>query len=249
MPISATDHPSHSSHPAAVAYYRTVAVTLLTHLIGRPVVGVGSVSAPPGRHGVPLHIQDATDLDEAVRSGVVSFLLPGSVGSGRPALRIRPGEDSGIDIVATAALALMELMGIDGVQTTAMLDGAGGLYLAGIRAGGRQPQGIDGSAAARYAHALADRSPEIATTTAIDTETAGRALIEPLAPGGDGMPAPYSLVHGPHGLAVIAPLTHDEVAAATAGMPLDIGMADLAERLRTRGDLALQLIEGPARDA
>ena len=209
---NASHHPEHS---AIVAYYRTVAASLLRHLCDRPVLGQGAGPAAAG-HGVPLHIEDAADLDEAVRSGVISFLLPVSPGPGRLALRIRAGEDSGIDIVATATLALMELMEPDGVGATAMLDGAGGLYLAGT--------GADQPAAVRYANELADRSPEIATTS--DTDTAGRALIEPLSAGGDGIPAPYSLVDGPDGLAVITPLTRDEVAAATAGMPLDIGMAE-----------------------
>ena len=234
MPTTAADH----SEPAAViAYYRTVGSTLLDHLTGRPVLGHGG--SGQSRHGVELHIEDAADLDEAVRSGVVGFELSDWTGPQRLALRIRAGDDSGIDNVATTTLALMELMLADGVRPTAMLDGAGGMYLAGI--------GADGSAAAKYAQELADRSPEIATTSAADA--AGRAWIEPLPPGGNGLPAPYSLVAGPLGLAVIAPLTRDEVAAATAGMPLDIEMADLPERLRSRGDLALQLALASAPDA
>ncbi len=226
MPTTAFQY---SEHAAVVAYYRSVGATLLGHLTGRPVIGLGSDPQQPGHHRVALHIEDAADLDEAVRSGVISFCLPGSTGPGRLALRIRAGQDSGMDTVATTTLALMELMRADDVRATAMLDGAGGLYLAGL--------GADQPAALGYARELADRSPEIATTSGADT--AGRALIEPLPSGGDGMPAPYSLLDGPTGLAVIAPLTRDEVAAATAGMPLEIEMGDMAERLRTRGDLAL----------
>jgi hypothetical protein len=224
-----------------MAYYGTVGSTLLGHLTHRPVVGLGGGAAHPHQEsrGVTLHIHDAADLDEAVRSGVVSFLLPDWTGPNRLALRISAGQDSGIDNVATTTLALMELMRADGVGATAMLDGVGGMYLAGV--------GADRSEAGRYARELADRSPEIATTS--DADAAGRALITPLPPAGDGMPAPYSLVDGPHGLAVIAPLTGDEVAAATAGMPLDIEMADMADRLRSRGDLALQLAQPSTPDA
>ena len=232
MPTAATES---SDHAAVVSYYRKVGSTLLGHLAGRQVVGVGRGPVQPPAHRVLLHIDDPADLDEAVRSGVVSFLLPGSTGPGRLALRISAGEDSGIDTVATTALALMELMRADDVPATAMLDGAGGLYLAGFAA--------DQAAADRYADELAGRSPEIATASR--TDTAGRAFIEPLPPGGDGMPSPYSLVDGPDGLAVVAPLTRDEVAAATAGMPLDIDWVDMAERLRTRGDLALELARAP----
>lgn len=236
MPTTPTDH---SEHTAAVAYYRSVGATLLRHLAGRAVIGLGSGPVRPGHHRVALHVEGAADLDEAVRSGVVTFLLPGSTGADRLALRIRAGQDVGIDTVATTTLALMEMMRADGVRATAMLDGAGGLYLAGL--GAEQP------AAARYARELADRAPEIATTSGADT--AGRALIEPVRPGGDGIPAPYSLVEAAGGLAVVAPLTRDEVAAATAGMPLDIELADMADRLRARGDLALQLAEEPEPDA
>lgn len=234
MPTTAAE----SAQPAVVDYYRAVGATLLGHLTGRPVTGVGDGPAQPGHDGAILHIEDAADLHEAVRSGVVSFLLPGWTGPDRLALRIRAGDDSGIDNVATTTLALMELMRADRVPATAMLDGAGGMYLVGI--------GADRSAGNRYARELADRSPEIATTSGADA--AGRALIEPLSPGA-GLPAPYSLMDGPDGLAVIAPLTRDEVAAATAGMPLDIDMADMPERLRSRGDLALQLAQAPTPDA
>lgn len=277
-----------SGHDAVFAYYRAVGPTLLAHLVGRPVTGLGAgptrrgpsdqpavgsraevtagldgSSGPDGPgpgvplpRGVALHIADAADLDEAVRSGVVSFALPDWTGPHRLALHLRAGEDSGIDIVATAALALMEAMQADGVQVTALLDGAGGMYLAGT--------GAAHQAAGRYARELADRSPEMATTSVADT--AGRALVQPLSPGGDSLPAPYSLVMTPEAmvgtgrspdataapsmaageaLAVIAPLSDDEVAAATAGMPLEIDMAELVERIPTRGDLARNLA-GPA---
>lgn len=228
-----------AEHAKVVAYYGTVATTLLGHLAGREVLGFGSGATASGHRGVTLHIADADDLDEAVRSGVVGFRLPGSTGPRRLALRIVAGEDSGIDTVATTALALMELMGSEGVPATAMLDGAGGLYLAGT--------GADAPDAARYARALAESCPEIATTSRADT--AGRAFMEPLPTDGDGIPAPYSLVEGPSGLAVIAPLTRDEVAAATAGMPLDIELTDIPERIRLRGDLAVELLGRPEPDA
>jgi DNA primase len=154
-------------------------------------------------------------------------------------VRIRPGEDCGLDTVATAGQALMELIRAAGGRMTAMLDGAGGLYLAGRGDGRPDGRGAGSLRAARFAGELADRSPEIATTSG--TDTAGRAYLEPLRAGGDGMPSPYSLVHGPNGLAVIAPLSWDEVAAVTAGMPLEIGPAEVDERLCGGGDLAREL--------
>ena len=238
MPTTA-ESPRHADHSAVLAYYRTAGGTLLNHLAGRPVRGRGTGWGPAAGPVVTLHIEDAADLDEAVRSGVVTFLLQATSRAAGLALHIRAGQDSGIDTVATTTLALMELMEADGVRATAMVDGAGGLLLVGV--------GAQRSAAARYARELAERSPEMATTT--ETDSAGRALIEPLLSDSDDLPAPYSLVDGPAGLAVIAPLTRDEVAAATAGMPLDIDLADVLERLRTRGDLALGLTGGRESDA
>ena len=238
-----------SEHAAVVAYYRAVGPVLLTHLAGRAVTGFGTGTAPdqphepdqprvappgapaPGPRGVVLHIADLSDLDEAVRSGVVGFRLADWPGPDRLALHIRAGEDSGTDVVATTTLALMELLQSDGVHLTALLDGTDGMYLVGVGAGQQ--------AAIRTAGALADRSPEIATINTADT--AGRALVQPLSLGTGGLPAPYSLVPGPDGMAVVAPLTRDEVAAATAGMPLEIDRAELVDRIRTRGDLALLL--------
>ena len=196
---------------------------------------------PPAveRRRVALQIADLNDLQEAVRSGVVGFALSDWPGSQRFALHVRAGQDSGIDVVATTALALMELLQTGGALVVAQLDGTGGMYLAGV--GAAQPT------AGAAAHALAHRSPEIATTN--DSDAAGRALVAPLPPDDEGLPAPYSLVPGPDGPAPVAPLTRDEVAAATAGMPLDIDRADVVDRIRTRGDLALPLAGRGAADA
>src|SRR5664279_2673546 len=96
-----------------IAYYRAVEVTLLAHLRGRRVFGFGRDTRigsefDDGRHAVDLHVADLADLDEAVRSGIACFRLPGLTGPGMVSLLVRPGEGSGIDTVATAALALAE---------------------------------------------------------------------------------------------------------------------------------------------
>jgi DNA primase len=224
-----------------VTYYRGVGSTLLKHLRGRRVEGSGrdeAIDGVEGRQAVRLHIADLEDLDEAVRSGIMSFRLPGLTGAGLVSLRIRPGVGSGIDTVATAALALATSMSLDGIAATAMTDGAGGLYLVGFPVGPTQPS----ATAARYAEALAGLAPEIATTDSVDSD--GRALVQPLpVAGGRAVPAPYSLVSSAVGLGVAAPLTMDEVAAATAGMSLEIEPADLLPRLSSYGDLAAALGE------
>ena len=187
---------------AVVAYYRGVETTLLAHLRGRQVQGWGRHSEA-GRfdgaaghqptahhrtdHPVALHIADLEDLDEAIRSGITYFRLPGLTARGLVSLRVRPGEGSGIDTVATAALALATSMSKDGFAATAMTDGADGLYLIGFAVGPVQPS----AGAARYASELAALAPEIATTDPADSD--GRALVQPLPTAGeDTTPAPYS---------------------------------------------------------
>lgn len=235
-----------------VAYYRAVESTLLEHLRNRPVHGFG----PPhetgptdetGRGGqgtesdpVDLHIADLADLDEAIRSGITSFRLPGLTRPSFVSLHIRAGTGTGMDTVATAALALATAMTRDGHAATAVTDGAEGLYLIGFPVGP-----VDLSAVApSYAAVLAGQAPEIATTDPADSD--GRALIEPLPNARSrSIPSPYSLLALPGGpagsFAVAAPLTMDEVAAASAGMPLEIGPVDIVDRLRLYGDLAAAL--------
>ncbi len=242
------------SSAAIVEYYRSVESTLLGHLRHRVVIGFGLDDVTAGRANasahqrVQLHIADIDDLDEAVRSGIVGFLLPGLTGPQMVGLRVRPGAGSGIDTVATTALSLAESMARDGIAATALTDGADGLYLIGFGVG---PVGPD-VAAEQYATALAGTAPEIATLNPVDFD--GRALIIPLpdrqsAAPESGAPAPYSLVFLAGRLGVVAPLTLDEVAAASAGMPLEIDPSDVGDRIADYGDLAAALAEATAGSA
>jgi hypothetical protein len=101
---------------------------------------------------------------------------------------------------------------------------------------------------------LARNAPEIAT---VDPRQAdGRALIDasPSWPG-NVTPVPYSLVtpgvSAPTTPAAdrqidgrcVVPLDLDELAATTAGMPMDPGPQDVAGRLAARGDLAIALLD------
>ncbi|SDP43111.1 hypothetical protein SAMN04515671_4200 [Nakamurella panacisegetis] len=233
--------PNRTPDQAAVAtHYRAVGPTLLTHLIGRRVLGFGRLDAEPTPADpfAELHIAEAADLTEAIRSGIISLRLPGLAAPGLVAFRIRPGADSGIDVVATAALALAEALARHGRAATTMTDGRDGLYLIGFGVG---PTDFGGGAAG-YARALAAGAPEVGTTDHADT--AGRALLIPVAPDDPlGLPAPYTLGSAGGDLGVIAPLTSDEVAAVTAGMPLDLRPTDLATRIAEYGDLAAGLAE------
>jgi DNA primase len=223
-------------------YYRGVRHALLEHLRGREVLGFGDRPAAdssehPETHRVPLQINDVHDLDEAVRSGIIGFSLRALTGPGIAGFRIRAGVGTGIDTVATVTLALAQSLGRDGLAAVALTDGSDGLYLFGFHVG-MLPAATSPSAG-DYASALASSAPEIATTDRADID--GRALVEPL-PAGSPAPAPYSLVRADDPTGVVAPLTLDEIAAASAGMPLGIGLGDVADRLAEYGDLAAALI-------
>jgi hypothetical protein len=230
------------SAAARADYYRGVRRALLGHLQGREVFGfggrpaAGSSEVEPA-HRVPLHINDVDDLDESVRSGVVGFALTALTGPGMAGFRVRAGPGTGIDTVATVALALAESLGRDGLTAVALTDGFDGLYLYGFQIG-VVPAAM-GLRSIDYARALAAAAPEIATTDRGDID--GRALVEPL-PIGSPAPAPYSLVRAGDPAGVVVPLTLDEIAAASAGMPLGIGLSDVGHRLAEYGDLAAALI-------
>ena len=222
--------------------------TLLTHVRDRSVFGFGRESfrrpaADIGSQHVRLHIADTADIDEAVRSGIVGFRLPGLTGPGMVAIQVHPGDGSGIDTVATAALALAESMAKDGLAATVLTDGANGLYLIAFGVGPVPPWADAG----HYARELAARAPEIATTNSLDVD--GRALVESAAEAGPGLPAPYSLIWPDDRMGVVAPLTLDEVAAASAGMPLEIQAADVVGRIQEYGDLAAAVGEATASSA
>lgn len=228
-----TTRPAAILSSTAPTYYRQVQDTLLAQLRGRAVYGSGR---PMTGRRVALHISGVQDLEEAVRSGVVGFWLTGLDAPGLAGLRISPGKGAEIDTVATAVLSLALSMGRDGLASIALTDGAGGLYLFAWGVG-EVAAGAD--AGAGYTAALTRSAPEMVTDNADDDY--GRALIEVLAPARDGLPSPYSLITDParHGeFGVVVPLTLDEVAAASAGMPLEIAPADVQARITAYGDLA-----------
>ena len=183
-------------------------------------------------------------------------------------LHVASGEGTGIATAATAALALCQAMNSDGLTTVVTTDGGEGLYVraSGTRRRSRWSQGsrttdtartgVDGpwEIASGYAEELARHAPEIAT---VDPRQAdGRALIDasPSWPG-NVTPVPYSLVAAgavaPDAAGTdrrvdgrcVVPLDLDELAATTAGMPMDPGPQDVVGRLAAKGDLAIALLD------
>lgn len=210
---------------AVADYYRQIGETLARHLTGRRIHAGGWTS---GQRPLPVAPSSSPDIMAAVDGGARWFSwevvggVPASVG-------VSAGDGADIATAATAALALIEALEAAGGTAVPASDGQGGLLVFATGVADLQP----------IAAALAVRAPEIATTDAGSTD--GRAWLATSAPG-SLVPAPYSLVDSADGTGVVLPLTADELAAVTAGMPLDPDCGDVADRLALHGDLAAPLL-------
>ncbi len=237
----------------ALAEAGGVGLAVPTHQGGAGATDQGGASATDSTHSThTTHTTHTTDSTHSTgTTGPTGRTDPtgSSVAGKRVAWWIRPGSGADIAVAATAALALSEDPEGAGARWVPMSDGADGLVLvavwppagAGEPAHGAAPPDAAAFAAAA-ARRLARRAPEIATT---DPDAAdGRAFIDarPSGPGGT-IPVPYSLVPPGTDHAVV-PLTLDELAAITAGMPADFEAGDLPDRLALHGDLAGPLVTG-----
>ncbi len=210
---------------AVADYYRQIAQTLARHLTGRRIHAGGWTS---GQRPLPTAPSSPADIMAAVDVGARWFSW--EVVDGVPAsVQVSAGDGADIATAATAALALIEAVGAAGGTAVPATDGQGGLLVFVTGVTDLQP----------IAAALAVRAPEIATVDAGGTD--GRAWLATSAPR-SLVPAPYSLVDSADGTGVVLPLTVDELAAVTAGMPLDPDCDDVADRLVVHGDLAAPLL-------
>lgn len=211
---------------AVAAYYRAVAGAVAPYLAGR-TVHAGGWSADAGRD-LDGSAADTATVAAAIGAGVRWFGWPAG-GIAPDGIRIVPGAGSDIANAATAGLALVqEIVGRGGIAVTAA-DGQQGLlvYLLGIP-DPQEPVAL-----------IAARAPELATLDPADAD--GRAWLS-VFPGGALIPLPYSLVDSAEGTGAVLPLTIDELAAITAGMPLDPHPDDATDRLSIFGDPAEALI-------
>ncbi len=228
------------------AYYEQHAALMAQQLAGRRVRPY-----PPTESVEPVLIENPAELLSWTNNGVGGFLispapLPGSR-LDRLVVSLTTGEGADIATAATVCLGLSEVLAVDGHIVMPAIDGQGGMLLIIPTAP------IDGSAARAYLRAVlekfGDRAPEIATTD--PNRTDGRMLMSADASDAEVFSwAPYSLVPGASP-GVVMPLHLDDVAAASAGMPLEIEPDDVADRLALRGDLtgALRSPSGPGEQA
>lgn len=212
--------------PAVAAYYRTVAEALAPYLAER-TVHAGGWPAETGRD-LDGSTADAATVRTAIDSGVRWFGWPAG-GIAPDCVRITPGAGADIANAATAGLALVEeIVGRGGIAVPAA-DGQQGLlvYVLGIP-DVQEPVAL-----------IAGRAPELATLDPAEAD--GRAWLS-VFPGGALIPLPYSLVDSADRTGAVLPLTVDELAAITAGMPLDPHPDDATDRLAVFGDPAEALI-------
>lgn len=216
----------HTLEQLAVAeYYRQSADALAKHLDGRKVHAGGWTT---GQRALSVAPRSAAEVLREVEAGARWFCW--ETGGDTPSsIQLTVGTGTDIATAATAALAIIDAVVAAGSFPVPATDGEGGLLIFVTGLADLSPLAV----------ALAERAPEIATTDAAAAD--GRAW---LATSGFGslVPAPYSLVDSADGTGVVLPLTVDELAAVTAGMPLDPRAGDVADRLALHGDLAGSLI-------
>jgi hypothetical protein len=224
--VRRNDGAVHTLDQLAVAqYYRQSADALSKHLDGRQVHAGGWTTGQRALSSAP---RSAGEVLREVESGVRWFCWETDGGS-PSSVQLTVGTGADISTAATAALAIIDAVVAAGGSPVPATDGEGGLLIF-----------VTGLADLRpLAAALADRAPEIATTDAAAAD--GRAWLGS-SEYGSLVPAPYSLVDSADGTGVVLPLTVDELAAVTAGMPLDPDAGDVSDRLAVHGDLAGSLI-------
>lgn len=216
----------HTLDQLAVAqYYRQAAGVLSRHLDGRRIHAGGWTA---GRRALSTAPRSAGDVIREVEAGARWFCWES--GDRSPSsIQLAAGAGAGVATAATAALAIIDAVVAAGGSPVPATDGEGGLlvFVSGL------------ADLLPLAAALAERAPEIAT---LDPATAdGRAWLAD-SEYGSLVPVPYSLVDSADGTGVVLPLTVDELAAVTAGMPLEPDSGDVVDRLAIHGDLAASLI-------
>ncbi len=211
-------------------YYREHAGLIARQLDGRKVLlfppAAGSVTVDS-----PAQLLALTD------AGVGGFLISPERGDtgliDRMIITLETGDGTDIAVTATTALAVADILQTHGQDAVTFLDGRGNLLML------LQCPPRNAESARNFLDGLLDdyatQAPELATTG--DAAGDGGVRLSAHATSVSVFSwAPYSLVPG-SAPGVVIPLHADDVAAASAGMPLDIGPQDVTGRLLLRGDL------------
>ena len=154
----------------------------------------------------------------------------------RLVIDLDPGRGAGIAECATLALVLRDALAGDGLHAVPKTTGKAGMHLMVPIAPTPHEQVV--GYVKRLAEALATAAPELATAKIGEANRSGRVLLD-WRQNAYRMTtvAPYSL-RGADEPGVSTPVSWDEIAAASAGMPLSFSMDEVRERIERRGDLA-----------
>jgi len=166
-------------------------------------------------------------------------------GYDRLVIDLDPGRGAGMTECATLALALRGALAGDGLHAVPKTTGKAGMHLLVPIATTPHHEVVE--YVKRLADALASAAPELATSKIGEANRSGRVLLD-WRQNAYRMTtvAPYSL-RAADEPAVSTPVTWDEVAAASAGMPLRFSMDEVRERIAKHGDLAADVLtaDGP----
>jgi len=158
----------------------------------------------------------------------------------RLVIDLDPGSGAGIAECATLALAIRGALAEDGLSPVAKTTGRAGLHLLVPIA--PAPSDAVVRYVKRLAEALATAAPELATSKIGEAHRSGRVLLDWRQNVYRATTvAPYSL-RAADSPGVSTPVSWDEVAAASAGMPLTFGMDEVIERITEYGDLAADVL-------
>ena len=249
---------------AMVPHLADRALTMVRYPEGVAAGGFFAKNAPSGTPGWVRRSRQATsddDIDHVVADSTATLVWLANlsaielhiplwkVRSGndtdrgrydRMVIDLDPGSGAGIAECATLALALRGALADDGLHAVPKTTGKAGMHLMVPIA--PTPHGEVVEYVKRLAEALASAAPELATSKIGEANRSGRVLLD-WRQNAYRMTtvAPYSLRAGDEP-GVSTPVTWDEVAAASAGMPLRFSMDDVRERIARRGDLAADVL-------
>ncbi len=158
----------------------------------------------------------------------------------RLVIDLDPGRGAGIAECATLALAIRGALAGDGLTAVPKTTGRAGMHLLVPIAPTPHDDVVE--YVKRLAEALASAVPELATSKIGESHRSGRVLLDWRQNVYRATTvAPYSLRAGDEP-GVSTPVTWDEVAAASAGMPLWFSMDQVRERIARHGDLAAEVL-------
>jgi bifunctional non-homologous end joining protein LigD len=252
-------------------YYATVAEALIPHVAGRPVSFVRTPDGVEGQRFFqkrpPAGTPDWVTVSGTVRSSgevmdqvqindLATLVWSGNLAcveihtpqwrsaapgvADRLVLDLDPGEGCSVIDCCRVALLLRDRLDEDGIETFAKTTGSKGLHLFAALRGAGSKEASD--YAKRVARELEEREPERIISKMARAERAGRVFIDWSQNSAKKTTAAPYAVRARAEPTVSAPVSWDEVAAATDPARLVFTIGDVPDRLAAHGDLFAGLL-------